>query len=173
MKKIIDRITANYENRLASLKADLKRNEDWVTLKRVLEMDEMDCFTLFRKTNNSLEDIANLHSMLVNCLLDDSSFMVDAGGKGMFSHLYIAWGNDGEKRVDEAELNHIIDLLEVKKTFAEKHKDALWEIEDMELVREYLSCEHNIEKALLDLASDRIKKKFKQLKNEKQNASKK
>ena len=167
MKKIIDKITANYVTRLASLKANLKRSEDWATLKRVLEMDEMDCFTLFRKTNNSLEDIADLYSMLVNCLLDDSSFMVDAGGKGIFSHLYITWGNDDEKRVDEAELNHIIDLLDAKKTFSEKHKDALWKMEDRELVREYLSLGHNIEKALLDLTSDRIKKKFKQLKSEK------
>lgn len=167
MKKIIDKITANYVNRLTSLKADLKRNEDWETLKRVLEMDEMDCFKLFRKTNSSLEDITDLYSMLENCLLDDSSFMVDAGGKGIFSHLYITWGNDDEKRVDEAELNHIIDLLEVKKTFAEKHKDDPRGMEDTELVREYLSCGHNIEKALLDLASDRIKEKFKQLKSKK------
>jgi hypothetical protein len=167
MKKVIDKINANYKSQLASLETNLERNKYWITLKRVLEMDETSCFNLFRQTNNSLEDVTALHSMLVNCLLDDSSLMVNAGGKGIFTHLYITWGNDDEKRVDETDLNHIIDLLEVKKTFSEKHKDALREMEDMELVREYLSCGHNIEKALLDLASDHIKEKFKQLKSEK------
>ena len=167
MEHVIKRVTDNFEGRLEKLKIDLESHKDWKILERVLNLDDMDCFKLFRMTNYSLEDVESLESMLVNGLLDDSSLMVNIAQSGIFTHLYITWGNDDERRVDEKDLHKIIDLLEESRKFAEDNSEAIdkCDIDDRTVLKKYFNYTKQINDLMLGLASDKIKKEFNKRKN--------
>jgi len=169
MKNILERISNDYQSRFNGLKDDLESHKDWEILTRVLNLDEMSCFNLFRMTNNSLEDVGTLYSMLVNCLLDDSSFKIDIGSSGIFTHLYVNWGNDDDPRVNENDIIKMVDLLERQAEFVKVNKDAIdnCSIDDRSILREYFKFSKDLEKMMLGLASDDVKKQFKTLKAKK------
>ena len=161
MENILKKIESNYRIRFNILKGNLESHKDWEVLNRVLNLDDMSCFNLFRITNSSLEDVGTLYSMLVNCLLDDSSFRIDVCGSGMFTDLYITWGNDSSPTVTENDIIKMLDLLDQQSEFDN------CSINNREILREYFKFSDDLKIMMLNLASEDIKEEYKELKNKK------
>lgn len=161
MTNVLDRISADFNSRFNRLKEDLEAKKDWKVLNRVLNLKQMSCYDLFAKTNDSLESISYLYSMLVNGLLDDSSLMINVSGSGIFSKLYVVWGNDDAPRVTEDHLNSMLDILEESDRFYDLHKKDLDHGFDHYLFSEYYSFKTKLDQLMLSLASDKIKKSYK------------
>jgi hypothetical protein len=171
MKDVLQRVTDNFNARYKELEQNLEEQKDWKILDRVLHLEEMQCYDLFRKVNHSLEDVRTLYSMMVNCLLDDSSFKIDIVGSGWYAALYVNWGNDDCPRVDEEDLHKMIDILEAKYKFAEDNKEQLnkFNIYDRTVWNEYSKFKTDLEDLMLSLASEDVQKEYKKRKNSKKN----
>lgn len=88
MTNILDKISADFNDGFNRLKENLEYHKDWSVLNRVLNLSEMSCWRIFKKANISLEDVEDLYSMMVNCLLDDSCFVISVDD----SRLHVTWG---------------------------------------------------------------------------------
>jgi hypothetical protein len=163
MKNTIERIESNYHKRLMFLEEDLTTYKDWETLNRVLNLDEMCCFDLFRLTNSSLEEVEKLISLLVNGLRDDSSLAVHISGRKPIPFLYVGWGNDNLPSVSEEDLNKMIDILEQKHSFANTHKYSLMKDYFGEIWKTYSQFSTDLKLLMLSLASEDVKREYKSL----------
>lgn len=163
MKNVFDKIETNYRIRFASMQNDLKTYKDWNTLNRVLHNDEMCCFRLFGLTNNTLEEVEKLISLLVNGLRDDSSLAIHIGGKKPFPFLYVGWGNDNLPSVSEENLNKMIDILDEKHSFVNTHRSSLMTNYYGEIWKTYSQFSTDLELLMLSLASEDVKREYKSL----------
>jgi hypothetical protein len=120
---LMELIGEDLNKRLYEMESSLEAREDWDVLFKVLEMDVQDCYSLFGMGNSSLDNVENLHSMLVNCLLDDSYL-----GVKLDSHKFMraTWvGDDHENCIYEKELLELIELAEAGRKFYEANQDLI------------------------------------------------
>lgn len=167
MTNILDKISTDFNDRFNRLKEDLEAMKDWKVLNRVLNLSDMSCFKLFKRTNDSLEDVGYLYSMLINGLLDDSSLMIEVYGSGDFTNLYIDWGNDDESSVSENDLSNILDILEERDEFLLNHEESClstFEDEDYKAFCQLMSFDEKLEQLMFELASKNIQELFKERK---------
>lgn len=161
MTNVLDKIAADFNSRFNRLKEDLEAKKDWKVLNRVLNLSPMSCYKLFDKTNNTLEDVEDLYSMLVNCLLDDSSFMISSKGVGIFTRYYVTWGNDDAPTVNELHLNAMMDILEESEMFYTLHKEEINNYySDRKYLRQYYEFDSKLEALMLSVAPEKIKKSY-------------
>lgn len=160
MQEIIQRIDDDYQSRLSGFKKRLEEHKDWKVFTRVLMLSSQSCFNIFRQTNDSLEDCENLHSLLVNGLLDDSTLEIKVTGKDMFTFLYVGWGNDDSEPVSEKDLLHLIDLEEASKSFYDLYKKELDDDMDRNKAREYFALRKNVMEYMLSLADENTRRYY-------------
>ncbi len=158
MTNTLDKITTDFNNRFNRLKQNLEYSKDWTVLNRVLNLSEMSCWRIFKKANISLEDVEDLYSMMVNCLLDDSCFVISVDG----SRLHVTWGSDDATIVvKEDHLNAMMDILEESEKFYDLHKEALnYSRIDRKVILDYISFDAKLEDLMLSLATEEIKKSY-------------
>lgn len=159
MEEFLQRVEENFQHRLNDVRRQLEEHSDWEILNRVLRMRGQDCYDLFRKPNETIECVENLYSMLVNGLLDDSSLAISITGKDIFTFMYVSWGNYDLPEVSENDLHKMIDIIDERKDFLEKHGEDEFS-EDRELVREYFEFNRRLENMMYGLASDEVKERW-------------
>jgi hypothetical protein len=121
----------------------------------------MSSYKLFYKTNNSLEDVEALYSMLVNGLLDDSCLMISSKGVGIFTRYYVTWGNDEAPTVNELHLNAMLDILEESEMFYTLHKQEINNYySDRKRLLEYYEFDTKLEALMLSVAPEKIKNSY-------------
>lgn len=167
MTNTLDKITTDFNNRFNRLKEDLESHKDWSVLNRVLGLNSMSCFKLFKRTNNSLEEVVYLCSLLINGLLDDSSLMIKVTGRGIHTTLYIDWGYDDERSVFENDLSNMLDILEERDKFLFNYKESNLVTDDYEAFRHLMSFDDKLEKLMYELASSNIQHLFNERKEKK------
>jgi len=161
MTNILDKISTDFNVRFNRLKEELEAKKDWKVLNRVLNLSSMSCYKLFNKTNNSLEDVEALYSMLVNGLLDDSSLMISSKGVGIFTRYHVTWGNDEAPTVNELHLNAMMDILEESEMFYTLHKEKINDYySDRKYLRQYYEFDSKLEALMLSVASEKIKNSY-------------
>lgn len=160
MTNILDKISTDFNDRFNRLKEDLEAKKDWKVLNRVLNLSPMSSYKLFYKTNNSLEDVEALYSMLVNGLLDDSSLMISSKGVGIFTRYYVTWGNDEAPTVNELHLNAMMDILEESEMFYTLHKEEINNYLDRKRLFEYYEFDTKLDALMLSVAPEKIKNSY-------------
>jgi hypothetical protein len=160
MTNILDKISTDFNDRFNKLKEDLEAKKDWKVFNRVLNLSPMSSYKLFYKTNNSLEDVEDLYSMLVNGLLDDSSLMISSKGVGIFTRYYVTWGNDEAPTVNELHLNAMMDILEESEMFYTLHKEEINNYLDRKRLFEYYEFDTKLDALMLSVAPEKIKNSY-------------
>jgi hypothetical protein len=160
MTNILDKISTDFNDRFNKLKEDLEAKKDWKVLNRVLNLSPMSSYKLFYKTNNSLEDVEDLYSMLVNGLLDDSSLMISSKGVGIFTRYYVTWGNDEAPTVNELHLNAMMDILEESEMFYTLHKEEINNYLDRKRLFEYYEFDTKLDALMLSVAPEKLKNSY-------------
>ena len=160
MTNILDKISTDFNDRFNRLKEELEAKKDWKVLNRVLNLSPMSSYKLFYKTNNSLEDVEALYSMLVNCLLDDSSLMISSKGVGIFTRYHVTWGNDETPTVNELHLNAMMDILEESEMFYTLHKEEINNYLDGKRLLEYYEFDTKLDALMLSVAPEKIKNSY-------------
>jgi len=168
LAELIEKLTNDCLARISDVERTLTQNADWKILHDVLEMDEMSCYKLFRRTNSALADVEFLISMLSNCLHDDGSLAVilDLSHSG-FPQLYVSWGHDDLPRVSEKDLFILIRILKDQSSFYVANKAEIdnLNIKDRFILLDvYYDFTREFERQLYSLASKEIQKKYDKLK---------
>jgi hypothetical protein len=124
---LVNKIKKNFDERLLNFYRDfdsiLKDKNVSKLYFKILEMDDLDFYTMFKKVlnvsvkgNNSLEFFESLHSFLINCFLDDGGVRIYRIRKPYIlpEEYEIVLRMDYDKRATAGEVIEAIDLKDFK-----------------------------------------------------------
>jgi hypothetical protein len=112
MKHILDRLTANFNERLKGLEVAFEKHKDWEVLKRTLNLRSQSCYKLFGVGNTTLEDVEYLFALFINCFLDDSTMVIKKITNSYYEVRHFTYGDDDYIGIRESEMLEVLSLIE-------------------------------------------------------------
>ena len=112
MQNILDRVTADFNERLKDLEFGLNTHKDWEVLKRSLDLRPQSCFDLFGRENKTLEEVQYIVGLFINCFLDDATMVISTRKDYSYEHHTFGYGGDDYIGIKESEMLEVLTLIE-------------------------------------------------------------
>lgn len=112
MQNILDRVTADFNERLKDLEFGLNTYKDWEVLKRTLNLRPQSCYELFGRENKTLEEVQYIFGLFTNCFHDDSTMVIHTRKVYSHDHSTFGYGGDDYIGIKEPEMLEVLSLIE-------------------------------------------------------------
>ncbi len=117
----MDKIRGDYEKRLAEWEKQITHLDSYPPITAVMEMPSQGCYSLFHMGNETLGEVEELWSMLVNGLYDDSNVaFVKQGGDYV-----LTWSQDDPKAIFEDEMLELVKVVAEEYEYGKTHSDSI------------------------------------------------